>query len=637
MAENTTARFDPDDRFQEAIAAPDQACFEPSTASPAKERIMQRYCFACRPRLLTAPLMAALLLSCPLARGQGALPPKTGEADQEKMVRKLVAALQNKDWYTRHRAAWDLGDMGPAARAAVPALAKALTDPDRWVRNSAALALGKVGTAANEAIPALIAAVTDKQRTVRESVAKTLLDLAPAPAEAVPALSALLKDRDPDVRELGCTCLARVGPAAAKAVSALAVTAASDPVYSVRIAAVTALGELGPAAQEAVPMLGTAMKDKDRELRSAAVKALRNIGAAARRVIPVLLREEPMANCRLVLWSRDSKVVVIGLPKNRPDDFLMFNGVKLWDLVAWKERAFIKDVSPPGVFSSDGRRLALMAAGDPRTRGLLVWDVSAGRKLASLKANPDEPLIPFCFSKDGMKLALLVGRWTNLDSKPGPLEVVLWDLGNNKTTTTKGQQVPGLKIVLTATGPQPFPSKDSKLTLDDILAGKARVKELASTEQPNLTSLLAGTLEPFSPICATSADGRLRAKVPAIWGGFLGPAGLGGLLGAGRGQVTVEEVKTGKEMALKAQSDGIQGIAFSPNGKTLAVYDSDNQITVWDSATGEQVASFLDPLTETPLEWYPFTLILPGNQLFRVHGTGEHFRLELWGLPLTKK
>jgi HEAT repeat protein len=591
--------------------------------------IMKSHRLACRPPLLWVVVTAGMLVASALACGQDTLAPRPGKADQDKKVRQWMAALEDNDWYKRHRAAWELGDIGPAARAAVPALAKALQDPDRWVRNSAAIALGKIGKAAGGAVPALIDALKDRDRGVRDSVEQALLDVGPPTTEAVPALCALLKDRRSDLRELACTILGRSGSAAAKAVSALATTAASDPDRSVRIAAITALGDIGPAAQDAAPMLGAALKDKDQELRSAALKALRNIGPAVRGFIPVLLREAPMANASgPVLLSPDSKVVVVAARTGPGDDFWLFSGVKVWDLAAWKERAFIKEAGPLGVFSPDGGRLALVGIGDDGQPGVLVWDLKGGRKLANHKANRDEPLIPLCFSKDGQTLAMLVGRQP-LNPRTDPLEVMVWDLSNGTKTSTKGKDLPGLKIVLTATGPQPMPWKDSKITLDDILAGKARVLELASTAVPHLTTLLAGGLEMFTSMDAASADGKLRAKAPAIWAGLLG--------GAGRGEVIVEEVKTGKEMALKAQFNGIQGIAFSPNGKTLAVYDSDQGITVWDSATGEKVAGFLDALTQTPLEWQPFTLILPGNQLLRVRGSGDDARLELWGLPLPKK
>ena len=54
-----------------------------------------------------------------------------------------------------------LGQIGPAAKDAVPALVQSLGDPNPFVRGMAARALGGIGRAANAAIPALIQALQD--------------------------------------------------------------------------------------------------------------------------------------------------------------------------------------------------------------------------------------------------------------------------------------------------------------------------------------------------------------------------------------------------------------------------------------------------------------------------------------------
>src|SRR3954465_7879732 len=48
-----------------------------------------------------------------------------------------------------------LGKIGPAARDAVPELARLLNDPDKGVRAAAASALGRIGPAARDAVPEL--------------------------------------------------------------------------------------------------------------------------------------------------------------------------------------------------------------------------------------------------------------------------------------------------------------------------------------------------------------------------------------------------------------------------------------------------------------------------------------------------
>src|SRR6266496_4536582 len=61
-------------------------------------------------------------------------------------VSSLAKALGNPDGYVRAFAAWCLGNLGPAAREAVPALVEALGPDD--TANVVAAALARIGPAA---------------------------------------------------------------------------------------------------------------------------------------------------------------------------------------------------------------------------------------------------------------------------------------------------------------------------------------------------------------------------------------------------------------------------------------------------------------------------------------------------------
>jgi HEAT repeat protein len=65
---------------------------------------------------------------------------------------------------------WALGQIGPAAPGVVDALAEALSDPDDHVRHEAATALGNMGRAARSALPALEAARGDRNSVVDEAI-----------------------------------------------------------------------------------------------------------------------------------------------------------------------------------------------------------------------------------------------------------------------------------------------------------------------------------------------------------------------------------------------------------------------------------------------------------------------------------
>ena len=83
-------------------------------------------------------------------------------------VTDLTEQLKSQNANVRNRAALALGDMGPEAKQAIPALIEAFKDQNELCKQqtSVAKALGKMGPE-KEAIPALIEALKDQDRFVR--------------------------------------------------------------------------------------------------------------------------------------------------------------------------------------------------------------------------------------------------------------------------------------------------------------------------------------------------------------------------------------------------------------------------------------------------------------------------------------
>ena len=79
-----------------------------------------------------------------------------------------VADLSAAAPYTRNKAAYAIGGMGPSAKAAVPALIQVLNDQDAppVVRYPVCVALREIGPEAKEAVPALKAAMDDRNDDV---------------------------------------------------------------------------------------------------------------------------------------------------------------------------------------------------------------------------------------------------------------------------------------------------------------------------------------------------------------------------------------------------------------------------------------------------------------------------------------
>jgi HEAT repeat protein len=219
------------------------------------------------------------------------------------LVQDKAGAFQGNLFHVREYAAAALGEIGPAAQAAVPALIQALRHENYRVREAAAAGLGGIGPEARPAVPALVALV-QKKDTFDESQAavEALGKMGPAAKAAVPALAALLSPRtdEPDpseyLRVAAAEALWKIDQDARVAVPALVqalqVKAIINPVgpwsYGVRRGvrircwAAEVLGGIGPPARKAAPLLADlARNDESLTVREAAAAAVQKIDPAA--------------------------------------------------------------------------------------------------------------------------------------------------------------------------------------------------------------------------------------------------------------------------------------------------------------------------------------------------------------------
>jgi HEAT repeat protein len=193
-------------------------------------------------------------------------------------VPKLVAVLEQQK-ELRVAVAYTLGQMGPDAAPAAPALAKLVADEDLNLATEAVLALGKIGPAAKSAVPALCAAL-QKEGTNAHAIVLALGDIGPDAAAAEPLLLKAMEGKNKSLAVIAATALTEIQPrsakAAAKAVPVL-VAGLTDALPETRQAAAESLGDLGPLAREAAPALQKAAKDEAKGVREAAAKALKSV------------------------------------------------------------------------------------------------------------------------------------------------------------------------------------------------------------------------------------------------------------------------------------------------------------------------------------------------------------------------
>ena len=171
-------------------------------------------------------------------------------ASQRAGLPQLIDALNdgidntNRPAYDslRAAAACTLGEIGPAAKAAVPALVQRLEDDNAYVRIAAAVALWKIKRHGS-AVPTLLAELKNDDWKIRHYAVGGLGDIAGK------------KNAD-------------------SVVPALTMSFEHDEHTSVRHYAAGALSKFGSQAESAVPALTKALNDEDQDIQQAARRAI---------------------------------------------------------------------------------------------------------------------------------------------------------------------------------------------------------------------------------------------------------------------------------------------------------------------------------------------------------------------------
>jgi HEAT repeat protein len=181
------------------------------------------------------------------------------------------------------------------ARLVVPGLERALRAPEK--REGALHALRELGPAASAATPAIARVVRNgADAGVQIGAFYALSAIGPGAAAAEPELLRALATPGADSRVVGCaiSTLAKLRPASKATVDAL--TKLIEPGGKQRASegyrrgtAALALGQIGPAARSATPALEAMLLDESPIARVHATAALAAITGDTRRYLPLLL------------------------------------------------------------------------------------------------------------------------------------------------------------------------------------------------------------------------------------------------------------------------------------------------------------------------------------------------------------
>ena len=178
------------------------------------------------------------------------------------------------------------GKKPEAALGALDVFMVALGEEMPGIGSLAADALGDLGPSARGAVPALARAVRSKNAAVREKSARALGKIASEPDLTIPVLSAMVADEDEPTRVAAVAALGKFGGRTAGVLG----TALADPSPSVSLCAIEALKKLGPGAEKAVPAVLVALREGTSSVRLAAVETIAAISPSPRAAVPALIQ-----------------------------------------------------------------------------------------------------------------------------------------------------------------------------------------------------------------------------------------------------------------------------------------------------------------------------------------------------------
>jgi WD40 repeat protein/tetratricopeptide (TPR) repeat protein len=344
--------------------------------------------------------------------------------------------------------------------------------------------------------------------------------------------------------------------------------------------------------------------------KTARVWDLANAGTAIRPV------ERSGVNCLVAQFSPDGQLIAAadGGSARLPDGLLIAadaadgarppdgqpvaaadgGSVRLWDaatgrLVRKLSTDDKKSVRSIAFSPTDGNLLAVGHGGNAEASFVALWDIHAGTELARLTGAKDLPgfwvngfataISALAFSPDGKYLVAGFGTKMLLNrGPPSPLKV--WDVA-------KRRLVHRLYGHTGDCGSLDF-SKDGKLLASCSRNGTAIIW---STE----TWSAKQTLE--NPDADASFTGSSpQSKRPGMFEGVaFSPDGKILALASREGTVQLWDIAAGKFLLpLKGHSGAVQTVAFSPDGRTLASGGADQTVRLWNCETWRELMQ-LDP------------------------------------------
>ena len=315
--------------------------------------------------------------------------------------------------------------------------------------------------------------------------------------------------------------------------------------------------------------------------------------------------------------------------------------VRLWDAATGQELHALEGHTGQVFsvrFSADGRTVTTISdetvrMWDATTGTVRVWDVTTGQETRKLKT---EPIGDKTFSPDGSVVALY---------SAGDSTVHLWDAATGQKIGVLGGQLASVHSVAF--------SPDGHIFATAMHDGTVRLWDAAAGQE--LRVLEGHSKSVFS--VAFNADGRILLtgstdETVRVWDtatgkevGELktGPIDSVEFSGDGRivtksadGTARLWDIGTGQELQVKnQQSDEVQIVAFSVEGRKYATVSDEGTVQVWDAVTGHELVFLEDNLPDSDIYGGSKFLFSPDGRTIAVKSDIE--TLQLWDAVTGRK
>lgn len=187
---------------------------------------------------------------------------------------------------------WSVNCLRQLGSEAVPAMIDGLQSNDSERQLDALRVLALVGDEASSAIPDLERLAKQGAGEVRNTALTTLASAGAKPDIVAPLAETALSSGEPKTREAGAAALAQLGPGARRAIPSL-INGLKDNDPSVAASCARALGKCGNAGGSAAGPLVDALQRTEPQVHEAVVGAIGELGAVARSAVPALTKLLP--------------------------------------------------------------------------------------------------------------------------------------------------------------------------------------------------------------------------------------------------------------------------------------------------------------------------------------------------------